>query len=137
MWPVLKSISPNLSKAARRRKSGQWIEFFSVLLAVAGQHLLTSIADLLAIALQAAEDGKNIVLAVLTQELFAVPDHVRVASRALLIRALAQAVLHRRRLRRQLRKRNRSCGQHQSDRQDACTKHTWLSPRGIRPGIIA
>src|SRR5580692_11325349 len=57
-------------------------------LAVAGQHLLTRIADLAAVGLQAAEDGEHVVLAVFPEELLAIADHVRMAGDAFLIGAL-------------------------------------------------
>jgi hypothetical protein len=106
-------------------------------LAVAGQHLLAGVADSGPVALQAAKDGEYVVLAVLVKEFFAVANHVGMTGCALLIGALAQAVLYGRWLCRQLRERSWSNGQHQSDRQDAFTEHTWLSPQGITPGITA
>jgi hypothetical protein len=69
-------------------------------------------ADSLPVGLQTAEDRKYVVLAICAQELFAVSHYVGMAGRALLIRALGHAVFHRWRLRRQLRKRNGSYGQH-------------------------
>src|SRR5271169_1216480 len=73
-------------------------------LSVAGQHLLTGIADLDAVGLQAAENGEHVVLAVVADKLFAIAHDVRMAGDAFLIGALRDRILHRRRLRRQLRK---------------------------------
>src|SRR5580700_673298 len=85
-------------------------------LAVAGQHLLTGIADLAAVGLQAAEDAEHVVLAIVMDELFAIVHHVRMAGGAFLIGALLDGILHRRRLRRQLRKCCRPGDKQNSDR---------------------
>ena len=73
-------------------------------LTVTGQHLLARIADLAAIGLQAAENGEYVILAVVADKLFAIAHDIRMAGDAFLIGALRDRILHRRRLRRQLRK---------------------------------
>src|SRR5580692_2010132 len=87
-------------RAKRSSLSPAWYRAARSSLAVAGQHLLTGIADLAAIGLQAAEDAEHVVLAVVVEELFAVANDVRMARSAFLIGALLDGILHRRRLRR-------------------------------------